>query len=389
MRITSLFSLFFFLLFGHRCLAFQPGGPPQLLPDADHFRLTLHEGSDHELAVGKSCGGKAGATLACRPLTLTLENLSKRTIHLTYLKCRGPRLQFEIPWPAAGADKWGTVSQPREIQCTEKMPVDIRLAPGEQTVYSTRMISDLLQTGGFLVGKQVLRAHWVLWGCSEDGAGDNCLHVSKTDRSFRDINWQIPVEVVSNEITANSPGIAGLGEMKFALDFTEQHNVPAVMAARAGECVAAAADSMACKVFHFRLRNLTGQTLLIYRTYCNLRLMQPIQAQVLDKEDHWSELEQQQDFLDCNASGLFSDTLLPGGSLEGDFRVGRIRGRENRDTLKAAGDYRLRLFFYPDVCFASPDGAFCIGPLIRNRPAVGSNELQVHASAAETKTSPI
>src|ERR1700727_276034 len=302
MRITGRLLLFFSLLFGHMSFALQSGGAPQLLPGADQFRLTLHEGSDHELAVGKSCGGEAGGTLACRPLTLTLENLSKRTIHLTYLECWGPRLKFEIPWPEAGADKWSTVSQPRHIQCTEKMPVDIRLSPGGKTVYSTRMISDLLQTGGFLPGKQVLRARWALWGCSEDAAGDNCLHVSKTDKSPRDIDWQIPVEVVSNEIAANSPDIAGLGETKFALDFTEQHNVSADMAAKAGECAAAAADSMACKVFHFRLRNLTGRTLLIYRYYCNLRVMQPIQAQVLDKEGHWSELEQQQDSLDCNAS---------------------------------------------------------------------------------------
>jgi hypothetical protein len=389
MRITGHVSLFFSLLFGQMSFALQSGGPPQLLPGADQFRLTLHEGSDHGLAVGKSCGGEAGGSLACRPLTLTLENLSKRTIHLTYLECQGPRLKFEIPWPDAGPDKWGTVSQPRATQCTEKMPIDIRLEPGEETVYSTRMISDLLRTGGFPAGKQVLRARWALWGCSEDAAGDNCLHVSKTDKFPRDIDWQIPVEVVSNEIAANSPDIAGLGELKFTLDFTEQHNVAAVMAAKAGECFAGAADSMACKVFHFRLRNLTGRTLLIFRTYCNLRLMQPIQAQVLDKKGYWSELEQQQDLLDCNASGLFSDILLPGGSLEGDFRVGRIRGWENRGTLKAGGAYRLRLLFYPDVCFASPDGAFCIGPLIRNRPAVGSNELQVHASAAEPKAPPM
>jgi hypothetical protein len=161
------------------------------------------------------------------------------------------------------------------------------------------------------------------------------------------------------------------------------------MAAKAGECIAAVADSMACKVFHFRLRNLTGQTLLVYRTYCNLRPMQPIQAQVLDREGHWSELEQPQDFLDCNASGLLSSILLPGGSLEGDFRVGRIRGWENRDVLKAAGDYRLRLFFYPDVCFASPDGAFCMVPPLKNLPAVGSDELHVHASVIEPKLSPM
>jgi hypothetical protein len=381
MRIRGLCSLFLFLLFGQVNFALQSGSPPQLLPDADQFRLILHEGSDQELAVGKSCGGEAGATLTCRPLTLTLENLSKRTIHLTYPECQGPRLQFEIPWPEAGADKWGTVSQPRGIRCTETMPVDIRLSPGEKTVYSTRMISDLLQSGGVLVGKQVLRARWVLWGCSEDVAGDNCLHVSKADKFPRDIDWQIPVEVVSNEITADSPDIAGLGEMKFVLNLTETGALSKAAVPSEGTCDEATADSMSCKVFHWRLRNLTGRTLLLRRFSCSGRTLQPLQPQVLDKEGNWAAVELAGENINCNSSDWFSSVLPAGGSLEGDFRLGRPRGPGNRNAVHAAGDYRLRLFFYPTACFASPDGVFCISPSVRDLPAVGSDELRVHASA--------
>src|SRR6267143_1279142 len=80
--------------------AAMAGGPfPRLLPPAEDFHLTLREEPHSDLPLGPSCGGEASLTLLCRAFTLTLENASKRTIHISELRCFEPDIVFEKKAP--------------------------------------------------------------------------------------------------------------------------------------------------------------------------------------------------------------------------------------------------------------------------------------------------
>src|SRR5258708_6277366 len=68
---------------------------PRLLPPAEDFHLTLREEPQSDLPLGPSCEGEASVTLLCRAFTLTLENASKHTIHISELSCFEPDVVFE------------------------------------------------------------------------------------------------------------------------------------------------------------------------------------------------------------------------------------------------------------------------------------------------------
>jgi len=111
-------------------------GPfPRLLPPPEDFRLTLREGPRSDIPLGPSCGGEASLTLLCRAFTLTLENASKHTVHISELRCFEPDVVFEIR-QSNSSSGWWPISQQGKPTCKTLDWVNIRLKPGEKTEYN-------------------------------------------------------------------------------------------------------------------------------------------------------------------------------------------------------------------------------------------------------------
>jgi len=115
------------------------GGADRLLPPASDFRLTLVEDPQSTVPLGASCTGEAELTLTCRAFTLTLENIGKKSVRLSW-SCNGPDITLDEKNPNSTSG-WWPESQLQRERCAPGTSMNLRLKPGEQKRYTTRLMA--------------------------------------------------------------------------------------------------------------------------------------------------------------------------------------------------------------------------------------------------------
>ena len=148
---------------------------PQLLPGAENFELTVREDSASSLPLGPSCGGEAALTLTCRVFLVSLKNVGVHTVHLSRFACHEPVVSFDMKEPNTPSG-WWTISQVSRPKCTPLVYENLRLRPGETTEYRTRLVSPNREPSAPVSPRSyTVRARWLLWGCTENPEGTDCL----------------------------------------------------------------------------------------------------------------------------------------------------------------------------------------------------------------------
>jgi len=147
---------------------------PQLLPPADEFHLTLSEDRTSTLPLGPSCTGEAEQTLTCRAFIVTLQNLSKKTVRISWGGCNEPGIRIDRKEPPSTSG-WWPVSQIKSGSCRPMTWARLRLKPHKNYRYTTRLISPRRESWPFEPGSYTLRAEWALLGCTEKPKGTDCL----------------------------------------------------------------------------------------------------------------------------------------------------------------------------------------------------------------------
>lgn len=349
---------------------------PRLLPPATDFRLTLREDPNSALPLGASCMGEAALTLACRAFILTLENASTHTIHLSGVACAEPSIVFEVKLPQSTSG-WWPVSQPGKPACTTPTWTNLRLAPGDRTQYATRLIAPRRTFPvRFLPGSYTLRAKWTLYGCTEESDGTDCLaplQVTSEGSSVARVAMQEPVIATSNEIMAESPTLPELGTPKFSFEVTVRPLGTTVPGRTTGGCDAKMSASIPCRVFHYVVRNLSDRAVLNAVCVCSGLGIVP---EYRTASEEWKPVPPV-DWV-CSGNPCSEIRILPGASVEGDFRLATLAPGYDMTALRAAGQYRLRFTFLPSSCLASPDGSFCLTQPEKQAPVL-SREVTVRA----------
>jgi hypothetical protein len=361
-------------------LAVAHGPFPRLLPPPEDFRLTIREEPNSKLPLGPSCSGEALLTLICHAFTVTLENASTRTVHISELRCVEPDIEFEKKEPRSSSG-WWIVSRPGQLNCSTFDWINIRLKPGEKTDYTTRLISpprrsvDSLSGDFLTVGSYELRAHWVLRGCTEAPDGTDCLsplQVVRGAASIADLDFQEPVTVVSNEITAVNPGLPDLGDLHFDFEVKEA-SAEMVKSGTENErgCTAPERKAIDCTTFHYTIHNLADRPVRNATASCSDTSIRP---EYRFEESAWNSIPDTA--WECLRNMLIETEIPAGGTLEGNFTLKTLRPGFDTSALQAPGEYQLRFTFYPSACWASPDASFC---LMRpsKQAAVTSKDLTV------------
>jgi len=341
---------------------------PRLLPPASDFRLSLREDPHSTLPLTASCEGEAGQTLTCRAFVLTLENLSQHTIRLSGHTCREPevRIDGQIPNSTSG---WWAVSSPIPGPCPRLNWTNTRLRPHESTKFETRLISPRREReGSLLPGSYTLRAVWVLFGCTEEPDGTDCLtplQDTSNPNSVAKVGIQESVEVVSNEVRAESPTLPNLGAMKFSFD---ANVIPASLAAKLApdlraKCAAERAGSIECTAFHYRIGN-SGARAVRWMLGCGDFFPEYL------ADGQWRPVFPN---LTCTVNIPVETPILPGSVVEGDFS---LAWGYDISPFRSPGEYTFRLVLSPRACFASPDGRFCL-TMPHNEPPIASSEVTV------------
>jgi len=375
---TGIVGLFTVLLF----LSSAGARPfPQLLPDAQNFRLTIREDSASLLPLSPSCGGEARLTLACRAFVVTLQNIGTRTVHLSKFICQEPRVSFEMKEPNSSFG-WWPISRGSAPRCAPWTYENIRLKPGEKTEYKTRLVS---QSRPAELGTPVaphsyiIRARWPLWGCIEETEGIDCLaplQVMKPTSygtSVGDVEIQTPVEVVSNEIEVSSPPLPDFGPLKLGIEISVAPESQASEQTKLFPVCATYPGSIECMVFHYSIRNLGDRPVRSVDT-CGRGYMFP---EYRANDGEWKQLMPSQIAM-RGGSCFFTDTpILPGKTEE---RNQLISWEFDTSPLYPAGKYEIRFRFRPDACFASPDGSFCLQSP-KEQIETTSNVITIHTTA--------
>lgn len=348
-------------------------GPfPRLLPPPEDFHLTLREEPHSKMPLGPSCSGEAAFTLLCRAFTLTLENASKHTVHISELRCFEPDVVFEIRLPKSSSG-WWPISQQGKPTCNTLDWVNIRLKPGEKTDYTTRLISPRRSIYAVGVGSYTLHAHWALFGCTEAPEGTDCLgplQVIRGASTVADVALQEPVTVLSNEVVTVSPPLPDLGNLNFEFEIAvASAGTPNAEGDRQNICTAASESNVDCTLFRYVIRNLANRPVRIATYTCSDTSIRP---EYRLEGSEWKSVPYRGWF--CSANSRIETGILPGGSLEGTFRLRTLRPGFDTSALQAPGDYQLRFTFWPDACIASPDASFCISRP-DSQPTATSKEL--------------
>jgi len=349
------------------CPLLKAGDAPQLLPDANEFRLTLAEDRHRTLPLGPSCTGEAAQTLTCRAFTLTLENLSKKAVRISWGGCNEPEIRIDRKEPSSSFG-WFPVSQKKSDNCGPTTMHSLRLKPGEKNEYATRLISPRRDAESFAPGSYTLRAEWVLLGCTEEPEGADCLRplqIIRPPSSASPFSFQEPVSVISNEVRADSPALPDLGEMKFSF---EVNVTPASLAARIapalrGKCAGKGVGTIECTAFHYKIGN-SGTRIVRWTQGCRDFLPEYL------ADGQWRPVLET---LTCTLNALVETPILPGAVVEGDFS---LAWGYDISPFRNPGEYRFRLTLNPTACFASPDGRFCL-TMYHDEPPVTSSELTV------------
>ncbi|HKV93779.1 MAG TPA: hypothetical protein VJW20_14620 [Candidatus Angelobacter sp.] len=351
----------------------------QLLPSASEFRLTLAEDRHSKLPPGPSCTGEAAKTLTCRAFTVTLENLSKKTVRISWTGCNEPEIRIDRKLPNS-SNAWFPVSSVQRETCRPMTWTSVRLKPGEKNTYATRLISPRRYAERFEPGSYTLRAEWLLFGCIEEPEGNDWLgplQVAHPPSIASDFAFQTPVSVISNEVTVDAPVLRDLGQLKLTFDVSVRPGPPPASYAKTSvDCTGDASESIDCIVFHYAIHNLGrrpirhgGFTCEGFGIGAEYRLVQGEWQPVLPNA--WT----------CTANVYFETPILPGGTAEGDFVLSTLAPGFNTSALRAAGDYSFRFYFWPNACFASPDGTFCL-TRPEKQESIRSPELSRRLSAA-------
>jgi len=346
------------------CSTFSIAGTSPLpLPQASDFRLTLREDPHSTLPLTASCEGEVGQTLTCRAFVVMLENLSQHTVRLSGNSCQDPEVTIyrQVPTSNPGSE-WFPVSDPKHDSCPKTSWTNTRLRPHERTNFETRLISPQRESEGFLPGTYTLRAAWTLFGCTEEPDGSDCLTPLQDASNANYVSES--VEVVSNEVRAESPTLPNLGAMKFSFDADV---IPASSAAKLApmlraKCPAEKVDRVECAAFHYKIGNSGTRALRWMQLGCNDFGIFPEYL----ADGQWHPVLQN---LPCTLNVLVETPILPGGVVEGDFS---LAWGYDISAFHSPGEYTFRLVLRPQACFASPDGRFCLTTPHNESPVTSS-----------------
>jgi len=367
LNVTVLLLLLVLLANGRMARA---GGPfPRLLPPAQDLHLTLREDPHSHAPLGPSCSGEASLTLPCKAFTLTLQNASKYTIHISELRCSEPTVVFERKRPSSSSG-WWPISQPGKPDCSTLDWINLRLKPGQKTKYTTRLISprrDIDALDSLYVGSYTLRAEWTLVGCTGMHPGTDCLsplQVVLPPGGVPGVDFQQAVIVLSNEVTVESPPLPNLGEPKFAFEVSVTSGVTPQGANAV--CAGAAPTRADCTLFRYYIRNLGSQPVRNATFTCN---DSNITAEYRHEGSGWADLpikgpERKGGLVTnlplCTRNVLIETPILSGQTIEGTFTLATLSEGYDTRILRQPGQYDFRFTFHPDACIASPDGSFCL-----------------------------
>src|SRR5262249_50181653 len=157
--------------------------------------------------LGASCEGDASRTLMCRAFTVTLQNTGRHTVRISGLSCFEPSITFERREPNTSSG-WWPVSQPGKPTCNTLDWTNTQLRPGEQTQYSTRLLSQRRWIQSVGPGHYTIRAQWVLLGCTDAPEGGDCLTPLQDVHDFGRaalVGAQEAVTIKSEGVSVESP----------------------------------------------------------------------------------------------------------------------------------------------------------------------------------------
>lgn len=348
----------------------------RLLPPAEDFHLTLQHLPQSDIPLGPSCGGEASLTLPCQAFKLKLQNLSLHTIHISENRCAEPRVVFWKKMPSSSSGKW-PISQPGQGACAARDWSDVRIRPGETAEYTTRLINpsrELDPISNDAVGVYSIHAEWVLYGCTEQVEGTNCLpplEVVRPPGVAPPMDFQEPVMVVSNEVTVDLPPLPDLGKLKFSFQISIAEATTLDPLTTGNNSCKRSDTTIDCVTFHYSLRNLGDRAVRNGIFTCS---DSDIGAEYRYEDGDWKQVPPH--FWMCSANMYYEKPILPGEALDGTFTLPTLHPALDTTDLQAAGSYELRFTFFPKACFAAPDGSFCI-QRPKDQPHILSNVVQV------------
>ncbi|MGC1105162.1 MAG: hypothetical protein WA876_01350 [Candidatus Acidiferrales bacterium] len=248
--------------------------------------------------------------------------------------------------------------------------------------YRTRLISDRRDGDAFAPGSYVLRAQWTLFGCTDTVSKYDCLTplqvIGKTS-TVGNVDLQEPVVVTSNEVTVEAPRISDLGTLKFAFDVTIADagalDVKSILPAG---CAGQASVSINCTVFHYLIRNLSDRPVLNATASCSNSGIAP---EYRFSDSDWKPVPSLAWV--CSMNVVIETKILPGGTTEGNFTLASLAPGYDATPLSGPGEYHFRFAFWPNACFASPDGSFCLMRPEKQAPVV-SREIMLSVKSQTT-----
>ena len=315
---------------------------------------------------------KQNRLLLCHAFTVVVENESKATVRLSSY-CKEPVLVIWIKQPRSSGG-WFPVSQRRDCHGDEHW-TNTRLQPHEKTLIETRLISPSRNGGPLLPGYYALRASLTLWGCIEPPDHTDCLsplQVVTPPSSDAMIDAQEPVEVISNEISAESPPLTNLGKMKFRFQVQISAVAPENLPSKKG-CTSEKSANPDCTVFHYSIGNLGRSAVRYGYGTCEGLVIAPEYRQSRGK---WTRLHPRGGA--CAGNESLQTAVLSGKASQGEFTIGTLGFGYDTTPLKMVGIYQLRFRWWPRPCFASPDGRFCLTEIEHANP-VASSALMIHS----------
>lgn len=357
---------------------------PRLLPGTESFQLTIREDSSSTVPLGPACAGEAAVTLACRAFLVSLKNVGVHTVHLSRFVCQEPVVSFDMKEPNSTSG-WWPISQVMRPKCAPWVYENLRLRPGETTEYRTRLVSPNrpAEFAPVLPRAYTVRARWMLWGCTENPEGTDCLAPLQVLNANSwgglptgNVEIQTPVEVASKEIEVDSPTLPDAGQLKLGFESSIATEPQAAeVRKRVGSCATQLRTSVECTVFHYAIRNLGNRPVRNGRYSCGDYSIIP---EYRTEDGEWKQLQSQ--LSACTANVYVETPIQPGEALEGNFILSVLAPVFDTSPLYAAGRYEIHFSFHSSACFASPDGSFCI-QWPKEQTVTMSNVVTIRATA--------
>jgi hypothetical protein len=321
--------------------------------------VTLQEDPLSDLPLGPSCVGEARLTLPCHAFKLILKNVGKGVVRLGRLACAEPLIDIERKEPRS-TDGWWRISEPTRSTCTNPVWTNLRLRPGENTKYATRLVGPHRQGEFdfiFKPGYYTLRARWTLFGCTEAPEGADCLsplqNVNPLNR-LETVDLQKPVTVVSNEITIQAPSLPNLDKPRLSLRVAVRPKRRENGSPTCEKCMADDQDKLDYLVFHAEIRNVGKRAMRLFDSTLGL----PIRPEYRRGAGEWKPLPQIP--LDIISSLVgFQVPISPNQAMSLDFTMATLR-YDTTPLSSKPGKYQFRFTLRPSACAASGDATFCL-----------------------------